>query len=147
MMRWRRKSAPEPRSWGSRSGRARILLEDEDAASQWAFREVLTEAGFDVATCDGPNRLPNHRCPLIADGDCPLVSGADVIVNALHLTDEANRAVLGAVRTAQPDTPIIVETTRLRARHFQDLVAGCRLLLEPVGQQDLLTEVDAALAP
>lgn len=134
-----------PGKWPTRSGRARVLVEDADGASQWAVRGILAQARYDVAVCDGPERLPKHRCPLVTDGRCSLAEGADVVLNSLPLTHEPNRDLLDALRARLPETPVIVEETRLRASRYQDAMGGCRLLPAPTNGRAILTAVDATL--
>lgn len=143
---FRRTPAPEARSWPDRRGRGRVLLEDDDGASQWAIERVLARAGLDVEVCDGPRGFPHERCPLLADGSCELVAGADVVVNRLPLDHEPNRALLASLRSSAPETPVVVGgVTRLRARLREQELAGTRVLFEPADPQQLLAEVDAAL--
>jgi hypothetical protein len=101
-----RKRAWTAGNWSSpRSGRTRVLVESSDAVEQWAFETALGDAGYDVAVCDGPS-YHGAPCPLIRTGDCPLVAGADVIVNRFRLCEPANQDVLRAVRSHWPATPV-----------------------------------------
>jgi acetyltransferase len=62
----------------------------------------LRTAGDDVRRCLGPRRRPDHCCPLVTDGDCPLAEQADVIVPLL--TEDAEcTAVIEEHRRRWPD--------------------------------------------
>ena len=88
-----RKSSPSLlhlEEWPARSGKARVLIENPDRADLWAHAELLRKAGYDVAMCGGPaDEAGQERtvCPLVAQGHCPLVDGADVVVSTTALTD------------------------------------------------------------
>src|SRR6266849_1997886 len=99
-----------PEEWPERSGKPRVLIENPDRADLWAHADVLGKAGYDVATCAGPTAETEHVswfrrrprswadpqprehqqrtvCPLVEEGQCPLVEGADVVVSTTQLTD------------------------------------------------------------
>ena len=141
----RRRHSPALRTWAPRSGRARVLIENSDGASQWAVGQVLAGAGFDVAMCDGPERLPKGRCSLVAHGSCALAENADVILNSLSPLREQNRAVLAALRASVPTTPVIVEITRAEARRHQAQLEGCRQLVAPSTSAGILGAVESAV--
>ncbi len=91
-----RKSSPSspplihPEEWPARSGKARVLIENPDRADLWAHADLLRKAGYDVAMCGGPTDEEAQErtvCPLVANGHCPLVEGADVVVSTTSLTD------------------------------------------------------------
>jgi hypothetical protein len=122
-----------------------VLIENSDAASQWAVGQVLAGAGFDVAMCDGPERLPKGRCSLVTHGSCALAENADVILNSLSPRREQNRAVLAALRASVPTTPIILEINRADARHHQAQLEACRLLTTPASSEGILGAVESAI--
>ena len=66
-----------PRWPESRERRPRILVEPK---LRWSAGEAAREAGFEERCCPGPARGGPHPCPLLEGGDCPLVTGADVVV-------------------------------------------------------------------
>ena len=78
--------------WPARAGKARVLIENPDRADLWAHAELLRKAGYDVAMCAGPTDESAEGqeravCPLVAQGHCPLVDEADVVVSTTALTD------------------------------------------------------------
>lgn len=137
--------APQPHPWLATGGGARVVVENEDAVWRWAAKGALERAGYQVACCAGPRHLPDQRCPLVDADRCHLLDGADVVVNALGISDPANRAVLHAVRTRRTQLPVIVEipTPQLEALH-QD-IPGCRNIAYPARPMELIAAVDAAV--
>lgn len=134
----------EPGQWPPRSGgRPRILVENVDGSLRWAETEILEHAGYDVASCAGPEESPGP-CPLVAYGRCPLAEGADVIVNGFNLARQDNLAVLRKLREAHPDTSIIVEIPQPDVERWSDALEGCRVLLFPTSATELVEEVDDA---
>ncbi len=139
-----RAACPAP-PWPAERGRARVVVENEDAACQWAAAGLLEAAGYDVASCGGPRHLPGHECALVAHDRCPLVDGADLVVSSLGISDPANRAVLTALRRRRSQIPVIVEVTTPRLEELHATVPGCRTIPYPVTPHNLLAAVDAAL--
>ena len=76
---------------GGAEREAGILIENPDRAELWAHEEILREAGYEVATCVGPTAgdattgEPHSCCPLLTEGQCDLVSAADVVVSTTSL--------------------------------------------------------------
>jgi hypothetical protein len=78
----------DPGHWPARKGsRIRVLVEHPDRAQLEGARQILGEAGYDVAVCAGSDS--GHRCPLVEFGFCGLADGADVVVTSsqLHCSD------------------------------------------------------------
>jgi len=94
-------------SWGSpadSSGRPKALVEVRSLS--FDSLAELAAAGFDVRACTG-RRAGAPPCPLVSgDGDCPLASGADVVVVDLPDGDERDR-LLAAHRERHPDVPVV----------------------------------------
>ena len=59
----------------------RALVECEDAAIQDGLMRVLREHGYAVAACAGPQSRSSGVCPLVDEGACGLVAGADVVLD------------------------------------------------------------------
>jgi len=165
-----RKPAPayaEHGKWPAPTGRPRVLIENPDAADLWAQANVLREAGYDVAVCAGPapepeprhgasllaestyweqpapKREPRTICPLVSEGRCPLVEGADVVVSSVSLA--GSREILHAL-DERGTAAIVVEGTRDElAREPAATGAGTRLEL-PVTARRLVDAVERALA-
>ncbi len=83
---------------------ARVLIEHPGSLRSLELTEELRAAGYEVATCSGPRAALPRPCPLLADERCPLVDGADVIVNGLHAEQDL---VLERQRRMTPDTLVI----------------------------------------
>ncbi len=88
-------------SWpGDRSGdapheRPRLLVESDRA--RWGGAEEAIRQGFDVMTCRGPgSRRSGSRdgCPLLRGESCPLVDGADVVIQVLDPADPSSAELL-----------------------------------------------------
>jgi DNA-binding NtrC family response regulator len=142
----RRKSQEAPR-WPSDGKGPRVLVEDEDGASQQALEHLLSRAGYQVAVCPGPARLPDRSCPLVETGHCALASGADVVLNDLHLGDRTNEAVLQALQDAYPATPIVVEIPQPDVARHEALLRGCQVMFMPATAAQILRSVGDALGP
>lgn len=122
-----------------------MVVENEDAMWQWAATGILEAAGYQVACCGGPHDLPNQQCLLVADDRCPLVDGADLVVNGLGISDPANRAVLTALRTRRDQIPVIVEIPTRQLDELHAEIPGCRSVPFPVRPKDLVAAVDDAI--
>lgn len=131
--------------WPERSGHARILVESpyEDVRHEHAF--VLRKAGYEVATCAGP--LEGDKtvvCPLVAEGHCALVDGADVVVSTPRLAQ--GRAIVGRL-TARTSPVVVVEGGAPDLDRERAVLRDARVLPLPVRTDDLLRVVgDAAEA-
>lgn len=137
--------APPLPDWSVPDERPRVVIEHEDAVWQWAASGLLESAGYQVASCSGPHGLAQGRCPLVHDGACPLVAGADVVVNGLGIRDPANRAVLAAMRDRQPDLPVVVELPGPQRDRLDTELPGCQTVAFPLRPGDLLDAVDGAV--
>ncbi len=70
-----------------------LLIEDADPALAISDFVRYRDAGMEVALCRGPGRDADD-CPLLAGGQCRLLSGADVVLH--HL--EPQTGVAAAIR-------------------------------------------------
>jgi hypothetical protein len=91
-------------SWPPSHDRPRLLL--EAPGGHWHHEDAARAAGFEVLACPGQLRGWAH-CPALRGEPCPLVAGADVIVDAQP--GERGRALLGAHRRLRPTVPSCVE--------------------------------------
>jgi len=91
-------------SWPGSHDRQRILL--EVPGGHWHADEAARKAGFQVLACPGPRRGWS-QCPALRGEPCPLVAGADLIVDAMP--GEPGRALLDAHRRMYPSVPVCVE--------------------------------------
>lgn len=127
--------------WDERRGRDRVLVENPDRAQLWAYAEVLREAGYDVATCTGEHPDSHDRCPLLEEGRCELVAGADVVVSTCSL--QRGETLLG-VLGSQGSTPIVFEAPRPDFERYADLADEATLIAAPVTATALVDAVEAA---
>lgn len=81
----------------------------------------------------------------MADDRCPLVDGADLVVNGLGISDPANRAVLTALRTRRDQIPVIVEIPTRQLGELHAEIPGCRSVPFPARPKDLVAAVDDAI--
>lgn len=137
--------ASQPRPWLGAGEGPRVVVENEDAMWQWAATGILEAAGYQVACCGGPHDLPHERCSLVADERCPLIDGADLVINGLGISDPANRAVLAALRTRHEQIPVIVEIPTRQLGELNAELPGCRTVPFPVRPKDLVAAVDDAM--
>jgi hypothetical protein len=160
-----RKSLPRPihpEEWPEQSGKPRVLIENPERADLWAHADLLRKAGYDVAMCGGPiaetehvswfRRLvrvdpepPERRertvCPLVADGHCPLVEGADVVVSTTQLTD--SREILATLSARKPSA-LVVEGTSSDLERDRDVIGDAVELKLPVLPRQLVEAVERA---
>jgi hypothetical protein len=151
-----------PEEWAEPSGKPRVLIENPDGADLWAHAEILREAGYEVAMCGGPTPEPEHVpwlrrlyeadplagerpertfCPLLTEGHCPLVEGADVVVSTTALTD--SREIL-ATLGARSSPALVVEGTSADLEREHDAIGNGVELSLPVMPQQLVEAVERA---
>jgi DNA-binding NarL/FixJ family response regulator len=104
--------------------------------------------------CQGPAVRPD-TCRLLRNGACDLAAEADVIFNGFGLSEAQHREIIRELRATYPDTPVVVETTRLQAEANADLLDGCtrcdsaltsRVLIEAVRRAEAGEESENVLA-
>jgi RimJ/RimL family protein N-acetyltransferase len=101
--------------------RSRVLLEVSEPALVAAWGQSLLQAGFEVSCCPGPGH-GSLACPLLADGRCPLVDAASVVVHSLD-GEDAER-VERALEKPTSESPELL----VRPAHGASLVDGVRKL-------------------
>lgn len=84
--------------------RPRVLIEDGHPALAISDFSLLTQAGFDVAYCSGPDEA-GRDCPVLRGQRCPLLAGADVVLHGLDL----ELGVAAAIRRQHPDATVLAE--------------------------------------
>jgi len=154
-----------PDDWPQRTGKARVLIENPDRADLWAHAEILREAGYDVAQCHGPTKPHEHvpwfrrrpfeefepsetgeaptSCPLLVEGRCALVDGADVVVTTTALGD--GREIIAAL-SSKGSPPLVVEGPEATLERDRDVTGAATPVVFPVTEKRLLTAVEDALA-
>ena len=147
LMRSRQKQlGPQPWPW---LGSPRVLIEDPEEAESLESVEALRRAGYAVAVCPGPiEASPGvcYRCPLVAQEECALVDGADVVVSSLGLDRPEDREVLETLKLRRPSKRLIVKASRYELERWPDLVEGCTVLVSPATPDELVAAVSDALA-
>ena len=128
--------------WPEQSGKARVLIENPERADLWAHADLLRKEGYDVAMCGGPDAELEHTvCPLLAEGQCPLVDGADVVVSTTQLTD--SREIL-ATLSARTSPALVVEGTSFDLERDRDVTGDAVQLKLPVLPRQLVDAVERA---
>lgn len=91
-------------SWPGNHDRPRLLI--EVPGGRWHAEEAARRSGFQVLACPGPTGGWSH-CPALRGELCPLVAGADLVVDAV--SGEPGRSLLEAHRRMHPSVPVCVE--------------------------------------
>ncbi|MEZ5166093.1 MAG: hypothetical protein R2695_06235 [Acidimicrobiales bacterium] len=127
----RRRLPLNPTTWPAAPTGPRVLIEHHDDAIASAVGNLLTEEGFVVAVCSGPDdrRTP---CPLVGFGTCQAAADADLVFYGLHVSDERDRDVLRSLRVHFEQTPVIVEMPVARIPLYRDELTGCFPVARPV---------------
>jgi len=135
------------RGWpGRMDWRARVLVENADRSVGYATQKLLIDEAFDVQYCGGPDLLRRQRCPLVTEGRCALVDGADVVVHSLNLDRPDHAAVLRRMRELHPDTPVVVEVPTPVLEKHADLLDGFTIVPMPATRVALTDAVRHALS-
>jgi hypothetical protein len=132
-----------PGEWPVQGGKPRVLIENPDGADLWAHADVLREAGYDVAVCGGPAaETEDHErtvCPLVTEGRCPLVDGADVVVSTTRLAD--GREIIGRL-SAGSSPALVVEGTSSDLERHGDVIGDSLEITLPVLPRQLVEAVE-----
>lgn len=132
------------REWPAPRGeRLRVVVEDADGAERWACTRVLQRAGYDVATCGGPD-ANGGACRLVDTGRCGLVEGADVVVYNLSTARDANVAVLDALRERAAHVPTVVVIPEPDIARHRERLTNCVVVCAPLTSTDLVEAVARA---
>lgn len=131
----------DPR-WPRGTTGLRALVECDDPAVQDGLVRVLHEQGYAVATCAGPRSRGSSQCPLVVEGACGLVEGADVVVHALDASDPAHREVLAEVSRRAPGAAVVAEAPPSAAAATAD--AGCEWVRYPITRGGLVDALERA---
>lgn len=121
--------------------RPRVLLESPDGAEAQAVWSLLDRHGYDTMWCPGPSGRASE-CSLVRTGRCPLVDGADLIVNALDRTDgksaEVARRLDASTDGRSPSRPVVVVTTRNALAEVAASLPHCDVVPGPLRSEMLL---------
>jgi hypothetical protein len=123
-----------------------VLVEHPDRNRRWAYADILRRAGYDVTICSGPKGRGGERvrCPLVGEGYCPLVEGADVVVSSWELA--GSHEILRAL-VAQRGSRVVFEVPETRAARYADVAEDAVLVSPPLAKPALLEAVSRALVP
>ncbi len=124
----------------------KVLVEEPDGAEAFAYWHLLTDNGYSVAWCPGPDGPTGGRCALVATGHCKLVEEADVVVSSLGIDHESSRDILQEIRRLHPETPVVIQASRREFTRWADLFDGESDLRVPVTGRALLDSVEQAVA-
>ena len=142
------------RHWGRRGEdgppRARVLFESPDGAEAHAVWSLLNRYGYDTMWCPGPSDHPARDCTLVRAGHCPLVDGADVIVNALDQSDgkcgEVARSLDNSADVAR-SRPVVVVQPPSGAADLAASLPHCDVVPGPLRSGVLVRVVTKAATP
>ncbi|MDW3220434.1 MAG: hypothetical protein R8F63_17635 [Acidimicrobiales bacterium] len=140
---WRERISAEPSAWRGTANGPRVLVEHHDPNVGLAVGDLLASEGYEVATCGGPaDRRP---CPLSRGDRCGRTAEADVVLFGLEVEDELDRDVLARLKTAMPDTPIVVEIPTARVPLYAAELDGCVTVPRPMTRDALLEAIERSL--
>lgn len=142
---WRRRRTALPtESWSDQAGeQPRVLLTCPAHATPSAVAVTLGRAGFDVAICEG--QAAKQDCALLDHGSCPLVPGADIVVDCHGVREGPPRDLLVALREHYPEKPVLVEVTMPESEPNQELLRDTHVLHPPISSQRLIDEIRSTL--
>lgn len=140
---WRERISVEPSTWRGTPNGPRVLIEHHDANVGLAVGNLLAAEGYEVSTCGGP--FERRPCPLSSGDRCRQTEEADVIVFGLEVEDEIDRDVLARLKTAVPDTPIVVEIPAARVPFYKEELERCVPVPRPMTREALLDAIERAL--
>ncbi|HUY86325.1 MAG TPA: hypothetical protein VMU77_04370 [Acidimicrobiales bacterium] len=139
---WSRKRSLKPSHWHERTGRTRVLIEDPDLAQGWAAANILGRAGYDVLNCPGPEWHIKTTCPLVTEGHCELVDGADIVLCALDLKNAQSNEIFENLRSNSANKPVVVPVAETPGVDM----SGCQVFRRPLTTQRLTAALDEAAA-
>ncbi|MEZ5169291.1 MAG: hypothetical protein R3A49_00920 [Acidimicrobiia bacterium] len=141
-----RSKVPRQSPWrDSDRDRPRVLIEHHGVAESEVVARILGEAGYVVATCEGPDASHGTACTMSKTGDCSLVDEADLVYHGLRVSDEVNREVLASIRRRYPDTPVIVEAAGPTLERYAEELEGFTTVAFPATSAGILRAVEAEL--
>ena len=123
----------------------RVLVVQRDPAVAEQMIASLTEAGYEIETCGGPEQ---EACPVIADLPCPLVDRADVLVYDAWVAGDAmsGHHLVSELREVYVDLPLVLTSVDPTVE-WAEREGPHRVI--PLGSQptgsELLGAVEAAL--
>jgi hypothetical protein len=83
-----------------------VVIEHSDPLSVGEHAAALRAARFFVWVCDGPAFRPSG-CPVVVEGRCSLIDGADLVVHLIDDEDPQQPELLTALRQSYLGTPVI----------------------------------------
>lgn len=93
--------------------RTRVLIEHPDPAGQRVLAEAFRARGYQALTCGGPQAagVSVADCPMLTDGYCPAVDGADVVVSSLHIGRGLDARIVEGIVADPTGPPVLLEAS------------------------------------
>jgi hypothetical protein len=123
---------------------ARVLVEDPDETESGHLFRILTDHGYDVSWCPGPEGPASAWCPLMSGAECDLVSSADVVVSCLGFGHETCRGVVASLPPSRDGKGVVVVATPGDERKWASLLKGSVVLRPPLAEREVLKAVAEA---
>ena len=126
----------------------RVLIEHPDPAGQRVLAEAFRERGYEALTCGGPQAagVSVTDCPMLVDGHCPAVDGADVVVSSLHIGRGIEARIVEGIVADPTAPPVLLEASGWQLQQVDlhgPVEATCFPFLSPTAVVD---QVDRLLA-
>lgn len=125
---------------------AHVLLEAPDGPEGTRLWRELTERGYEVSWCPGPEGPPPAWCPLMSGHPCDLVEESDVVVSALGLRRTECREVLAHIGIVHPRAKVIVEASGSEMTRHATLLSRHVALRSPVAAGELAEAIEAVMS-
>lgn len=89
----------------------RVLIEHPDPAGQQVLADAFRRRGYATLTCGGPRGQGAGAvgCPLVDQGACPAVDGADVVVSSLQVGGGLEGRIVGRIVADPLAPPLLLE--------------------------------------
>lgn len=129
----------DPGAWPEEKSGLRVLIEHSDRAVLTGAVDILRDAGYEVATCVGPEG--GQRCPLVEFGRCRLVEDADVVVTSPELCDGEERLEIYASHGVNT---VVVDVDESALERISDVVPDATLVQLPLTPRSLREAVSKA---
>lgn len=134
------------RVWPARSELPRVLVESRDDERRRSMEAALRSHRYEVISCAGPDSEHDRPCPAVNGARCHVAAHADVVICDFDASDLHSRSLPAAVsHELRTGASVIVQVESPVADRYRDELEGCRVLLHPVADEELLAAVEAAL--
>jgi hypothetical protein len=120
-----------------------VVIECTPDASPDLIAQVVERHGIAVRTCCGDL---DRGCDLLERGTCPLVTGADVVVNLLGQHHEIGRRIADAVQAERRPPALVVEVSIAERAQREQEEGGPILLTRPLRERALVEAIREGIA-